>query len=124
MENRYVAVLVLVFLGISFVYGSTLTEQCVQIQEFKGCWSIVDKTVKSDLCANGKECIARPAQQQHNAVVDVLLSACDKARKGNYADTALTKRIEEVGSTFTGYSIDARTMCDQPGLVLAKSRYE
>lgn len=122
MRTPYLLAIIFVVLGISFLYGITVAEQCVSIDEFKGCWSTIDRTVSSELCAKSP-CTAKPADQQHNAVVDVLLGACQKTRSSNYENANLNKRIEEVANTFTGYSVDARTLCEQPGLVLVKRRY-
>lgn len=123
MRTAYLLVAVAVILAVSFVYGTSIAEQCVSIDEYKGCWSTVDKTVTSDLCP-ASPCTAKPEAQQHNAVVDVLLGACQKAKNGNYENAELNKRIEEVSRTFTGSDVDFRTLCDQPGLILAKRRYE
>lgn len=122
MRTIYLLAFVFVVLGVSFLYGSTISEQCVAIDEFKGCWKTIAVSVSSDLCAKSP-CIATPEAQQHNAIVDVLLDACQKARNGNYNSQQLNSRIEEVARTFTGYDIDSRTLCDQPGAVLVKRQY-
>ncbi len=122
MRTIYLLVIVAVVLVISFLYGSTISEQCVVIDEFKGCWKAISVSVNSDLCPQSP-CMAKPEAQQRNAIIDVLLSACQKTRSNNYADAKLNARIEEVMSTFTGYQIDARTLCEQPGAVLVKQQY-
>lgn len=122
MRTMYLLAAIFIILGVSFLYGTTIAEQCVAIDEFKACWSTIDKPITSDLCPTSP-CIAKPADQQHNAIVDLLLNACQKARNNNYANAELNKRIEEVANTFTGYNIDAKTLCEQPGLILVKRRY-
>lgn len=122
MRTIYLLAVIAVILVVSFVYGSTISEQCVAIDEFKGCWKTISISVTSDLCPKSP-CVAKPEAQQHNAIIDVLLSACQKARSNNYADSKLNTRIEEVAATFTGYQIDSRTFCEQPGSVLVKRQY-
>ena len=122
MRTIYLLAVIAVILVVSFVYGSTISEQCVAIDEFKGCWKTISVTVTSELCPQSP-CVARPEAQQHNAIIDVLLNSCQKARNSNYADTKLNARIEEVAAIFTGYQIDSRTFCEQPGLILTKRRY-
>lgn len=122
MRMIYLLAAIFAVLVVSFIYGSTISEQCVSIDEYKGCWKTIDVTVTSELCAKSP-CRATPALQQHNAIVDVLLNACQKARNGNYESQQLNSRIEEVADIFTGYDLDAKSLCDQPGAVLAKRQY-
>ena len=123
MRTPYLLALVFIVLGISFLYGTVIAEQCVTIDQYKGCWKTIDTSVKSELCPTNEPCIAKPPDQQNNAIVDVLVQACQKAKNSNYADASMNKRIEEVAKTFTRYDIGVNTLCDQPGLILVKRRY-
>jgi hypothetical protein len=110
-------------LAVSFLYGSQAAQQCVAVGEFRGCWKTYTAAVTSDLCPTSEPCQASAAAQQNNAIADVLLQACEKARGENYADAELSRQIGEIASGFKGFAIDAQTLCEQPGAVLVRQRY-
>lgn len=84
---------------ILYSIGANLSEQCVSIDECKACWSLIKKEITSELCqTSNKRCIAEPYKMQHNALVDVILCACNKARKIDYTNLNMNKRIIEVYS--------------------------
>lgn len=111
-------------LAIIYIFGLTIAPgNCSQIGECKQCWSTEPTNVTSELCPSAAPCIASPAQQQHNAVVDVLLCACGVAKDKEYSDTNLNKEIETVLSTITeDKAITAKQVCDSTGF-LTKRQY-
>ncbi len=93
----YLGIAVLVLIIVLYALGSMLSEQCVSIDGCKGCWYTVKKEITSELCPTAnKKCIAEPYKMQHNALVDVLLCACAKAKKVNYEDEELNRKIIDV----------------------------
>lgn len=109
--------------ALLYIGGIFLSDQCVSIDEYRGCWKTFDTTVTSELCPAREPCMATAAAQQHNAITDVLLQACEKAKANSYSDAALNKRIGEVAKTFTGYDIPAQQLCGNPGSILTKQQY-
>ncbi|MBI4018317.1 MAG: hypothetical protein HY368_01800 [Candidatus Aenigmarchaeota archaeon] len=123
MEIKFLLILLGMVFAILYIGGAVLGEQCVEIDEYRGCWKTVDTTVTSDLCPTAQPCLATAQAQQHNAISDVLLKACVKASTNGYKDAALNKRIEEVAKSFTGYDITAQQLCGNPGSVLTRQQY-
>lgn len=124
MKLKYFFAIIVIILFFLVIMGTFFGEECVSIAEFKGCWKIAPIIIKSELCPNASiPCEAKPEQQQYNAIVDLLLKACEKAKKDNYADNALNQRIEEVVKNFMGFDISANQLCDQPGMILTKRMY-
>jgi hypothetical protein len=122
-----IAVAAMIFL-IIFAYGSTLRYKCTSIDGCTGCWQMAAATVVSDLCPGSDEthnesCVAEPYLQQHNAIIDTLLCACEKATSGGYADSNLNSQIEDVVRLHLNYTLTASEVCDNPGLTLVKMRY-
>lgn len=97
-----------------YIFGTTIPKgNCSRIGECKQCWETEPVNLTSELCANARVCTATAAQQQHNAVVDVLLCACAKAKEKEYTDAALNKDIESVLSALTDdKTITAKQVCD------------
>ena len=127
MRYQKIILLSVAVLAIIYVFGLIVPrDNCSTIGECMQCWETEPLTVQSELCPSAAPCVASPAQQQHNAIVDVLLCACDNAKKNNYANQNLNKEIETVlvVSNITGDSIiTARQFCDSPGLLLTKRQY-
>jgi len=95
---------------------------CKQIDDCKACWSWVPVPRE---CGN-ETCETDPAIEQHNALVDVIICACEKARANNYGNKEMNKEIEmlfkEVTASYTG---SAREICEGSlGASLIKWRYE
>jgi hypothetical protein len=122
---RYLFIGVIIFFLLMYAIGFFLTpNSCIQIAECSSCWQPNNITVVSDYCPDPSvACSAEPGQQQHNAVVDTLFCACNKARAENYADATLSKRIEEVFSNFFGKQITAKELCDQSADYLVNVEY-
>jgi hypothetical protein len=120
-------VLLFVIFALVALYAFGLTvvpDNCSQIGQCRQCWSTEQIELKSELCPNPAiECTASPAQQQHNAVVDALLCACENAKENGYADDKLNKEIEDVVAVLTNTAVAAKQVCDSPGLVLTKRQY-
>ncbi|MBI2578942.1 MAG: hypothetical protein HYW26_04490 [Candidatus Aenigmarchaeota archaeon] len=123
METKFAVMIIILVFGLLYIGGSVLGEQCISIDEFRECWKTVDTTVTSDLCPTPQPCLATAQAQQHNAISNVLVQACEKAKKSSYSDAALNKRIEEVAKAFTGYDIPAQQLCGNPGSVLTRQQY-
>ncbi len=123
MEQKYIAMVVVIIIVILFVAGTLFGEQQIDISGCTAKWSTVDKTVgQSELCPS-ESCTATPAAQQNNAIADAMLCACEKAKSSQYVNSTATKRIEEVAKEFFGYTITAQQICEQPGAFLTKRSY-
>ena len=122
MQKRYILVVLIIIFGIFLYTGNRNAEQTVSIGDCSGKFYKDNVTVTSDLCAKGKTCIAKPEDQQNNAVVDVVLCACAKAKSGNYADASMNGNIENLTKSFFGYTMAAKDLCDQP-VILTKRNY-
>jgi hypothetical protein len=124
MEKKYIAMLVIIILVLLFGSGYFLGGQNIDINGCPAQWRSTSATVaKSELCST-TSCLATPAAQQHNAIVDALLCACDKVKTNSYVDATANKRIETVVSDYFGYTLTAQQLCDQPGLALIKTSYD
>ena len=129
MKFRYIGLTIGIILIAMLIYGLSISGQCAEIDGCKACWKMMPVTVTSELCPDPNQpCVAEPYLQQHNALVDMVICACGKAESkeypGTYPNTALNRRIESVLKTMTNYTITASEVCEQPGLVLTKIRYE
>ncbi|MBI4170453.1 MAG: hypothetical protein HY514_02075 [Candidatus Aenigmarchaeota archaeon] len=122
MQKRYILLLVVIVVAIFVYTGNRGVEQAISIDACSARFSTQPVVVTSDLCVSGKTCTAQPYDQQNNAVVDVLLCACEKAKAGNYADTQLNERIQSLVSGFYGYAVTAQSLCDQP-VILTRRNY-
>ena len=124
MKPLFIGIIGIAAIVFLFAAGAVMREQCIAIEKHRACWNVIPIEVKSELCPNATvPCIADPALQQHNAIVDAIMLACDDAKKAQYSDESLNSRIKEVTSLLTGYSSGAMELCEQPGIVLAKRRY-
>jgi hypothetical protein len=125
MKIAYVIVGIFLFvLIILYGIGTTLMESCSEIGSCKICWKSTSVEVYSDLCPESNNtCIASPEKQEYNARLDVLLCACESAASNNYKDETLNSKISSGAESVLGYTIDAQTLCDQPGNLLVKRRY-
>ena len=125
MKMRYFYIIVGVIVIVMFVFGMVVGDQCAEIDGCRACWSTVDVTVTSELCPNPAEpCRAEPYLQQHNAMVDMILCACAKAEAEYYANSVLNRQIEDVIKIMTNYTLTAYQLCEEPGVLLTKRRYE
>jgi len=116
----------LAVVAIIYLFGLTISPgNCSTIGTCRQCWNNEATNLTSDLCpVPGTQCTASPAQQQHNAVVDVLLCGCALAQEKDYTDTGLNNEIESALAAFTGdTTLTARGVCDSPGLLLTKRQY-
>lgn len=122
---RYVLVGIGVFLIVMYAVGFLLTPNpCVQIGDCSRCWQPNNLTVVSEYCPDPNvACTASPVQQQHNAVVDTLFCACNRAQSNDYADATLNDRIEQVFSNFFNKQVDAKTLCDESSTYLVNVEY-
>ncbi|MBI5061502.1 MAG: hypothetical protein HZB67_04275 [Candidatus Aenigmarchaeota archaeon] len=72
-------IFVIIAVVVLFIIGMFTSQQSVEIAGCKASWYTYTKQVKSDLCPNpGVECNAEPYKQQHNALIDMFVCACDK----------------------------------------------
>lgn len=123
MKMLHVMIFAAAAVLLLYLLGGALNEQCVSLGSCRACWKTMPVTVNSTLCSKSP-CIAQPAEQQNNALVDMYLCACEKAKQGNYNEPAFNAQIQESLFAFAGYNISTDTFCDQPGAVLAKRRYD
>lgn len=123
MENKFVLAIIVLVFAVLFASGFFIGDQQIDIAGCTAKWKTTPVTVQqSELCSQG-QCIAQPSQQQHNAIVEAVLCACDKAKSGTYADDAVNKRIEEVLELSLNYRATAQEVCDSPGLILVRQAY-
>lgn len=125
MQARYIALLIVIIIVLLFILGAFVSEQCITIGKDKACWKTTVILVESPFCPNATEpCLAKPELQQHNAIADLLVKACDRAKANAYAENSLNERIEEVVNLYMGLDIGASQLCEQPGMVLTHRLYE
>jgi N-formylglutamate amidohydrolase len=110
----------LVILSI-FLIGTLVSRQCINVNGCEACWHLTPTQITSDLCPN-QTCVAEPYKEQHNALVDVILCACAKAKTTQYSDTVLNANIERVYREITGFDSDAQSICSDFS-ALTKWRY-
>ncbi len=122
MQKRYILLLAVIIIGIFVYTGNRNVEQTISIGGCSAKFSSQPVTVASDLCSGNRTCTATPYEQQNNAVVDVVLCACGKAKAASYGDAAVNARIQEIVSSFYGYSLSAQDICEQQS-VLVKRNY-
>ncbi|MBI2076502.1 MAG: hypothetical protein HYT72_04615 [Candidatus Aenigmarchaeota archaeon] len=123
--------LVIIF-SVAFVLlyaiGSTVnfnvSETCAQVGPCSGCWKDEPVNVsESELCF-APPCIAEPALQRRNAIVDILVCACETAKKKEYTDATLNSQIESaVRQATNGTTVTASQLCENPGILLTKVAY-
>lgn len=122
MQKRYILLMAVIVFAIFIYTGNRNVEQAISIDGCSAAFSTEPAFVTSDLCASGKTCVAKPEDRQNNAVVDVLLCACGKAKDAKYADASLNEKIRSLVSSFYGYPLSAEQLCEQP-VLLAKRNY-
>jgi len=123
MEKRYIAAIVVVIFAVLFALGSFVSVQSIDVVGCRAEWKTTFVTVTTSELCSSPSCTAQPADQQHNAIVDALLCACEKARSSEYTAQNENQRIEEVVREKFGYSGSASEFCEQSGLFLAKRSY-
>ncbi len=122
MQKRFALMfVVIVVVVVLFFLGSGNLDKTISVGSCSAKFATEPVTVTSELCGAKKTCVASPEAQQNNAVVDVLLCACDKAKTGSYADAGLNKGIEKVVSGYFNYTLSAQAFCDQPVLLVKRS---
>ena len=121
MQKRYILLLAVIVIGIFVYTGNRNVEQTVSIGGCSAKFSNQPVTVASDLCSGNRTCTAQPYEQQNNAVVDAVLCACGNAKSSDYSDAQLNSRIQEVVSSFYGYSLTAREICEQQALLVKRN---
>lgn len=113
-------------LVVLFLMGNLIgtVDNCSSIGECKACWRTAPTNLMSELCPLPNEtCTAQPYQMQNNAIVDVVLCACEKASAKGYSDSDMNTRIAEVYRLAFGYEMTAQQICSDPGTVLMKMDY-
>jgi len=110
------------FLGIAivviFIVGLITSRQCVDINGCSACWSTIDKNVKSEVCGENETCRVDAYVDQHNAVTNALLCACDRAKTGiDYPNTQMNNRIIEAYKEIYGSSPTVQEICESGNLV-------
>lgn len=125
MRRLFVAVIFILIVAFAamYIYGSSVADNCVTIGGQKTCWKNYDATIDSPLCIKSP-CSASSELQRHNAVVDAISAGCDTAKDGDFSDEALNKEIEGALKLITSYSVNARTLCSDPGIILSKKFYD
>jgi len=123
MENKFLLAIGLIIIVVLFSIGVFLSDQQLDVAGCTAKWKLVSVNVpRSDLCPSNS-CVASPSAQQHNAIVDALLCACEKTKYVQYSDEAVNNRIKEVVNNFFGYTLTANEVCEQPGSFLVKRSY-
>lgn len=114
-----VTIIIIILIIALFVFGSFIAGRgCFSIGECKQCWSWAPRLVKSEYCPDAnKTCISDPMVDQHNALVDVIMCACNSARDNAYMNEGLNNEIKRVYQEITGYSANTKEICENPDLV-------
>ncbi|MFC2142967.1 hypothetical protein ACFLQN_01055 [Candidatus Aenigmatarchaeota archaeon] len=121
---KYVGLFIIILLIMLFLLGGVVSDKCIEIGSHTGCWKTTPIRISSEYCPTEEECIASPEAQQNNAVVSLLLDACNDAKLDDYVDASLNMRINDVLKDFTGYDITAQELCESPGTLLVYRSYE
>jgi hypothetical protein len=121
MQKRYILLVVVIIIAIFVYTGNRSVEQTISIDSCSAKFFNYPVTVTSDLCSNSTTCIAQPYEQQNNAVVDVILCACQKAKAGDYADAQMNTKIEDLVSGFFGFTVTARDTCEQQSFLTRRN---
>jgi len=122
-----VTIIIVVLIVVMFSFGLLLKqfvnlgEGSYEIGKCKASWSWEPHIVRSEYCPNAtfgnpKECLSDPMVEQHNALVDLILCACDDAKQNNYGDLNTNQKIEHVYEQLTGYKKDVKAICEAPDL--------
>jgi hypothetical protein len=103
---------------ILFIIGAFVSMQTVEIGDCKASWYLYTKKVHSDLCPNpAVECDAEPYKQQHNALADMLVCACQKT------DAVTKARINDVYYQMSGMNLTTEQVCGSQSSMLMKWNY-
>jgi len=123
--SKGLARLYMYFLGGLFVLaiilfalgGAIVPETSFEVAGCRGEWSTSPVQLSSDLCPEpGQPCTAQPEQQQHNAIVDALVCACESVSGGgNYPNAAANGQIEEAFEEASGTQFSVREICESGG---------
>ena len=124
MEARFIVATAVLILAILFFVGGGLAENCVDIGGCKRCWKTTQVVVNDAvLCGGNSSCLAQPVDQQNNAIVDAVFSACNNAKAADYSDSGVNAKIADTVSAFTNFNLTVSQICEQPGTFLAKVYY-
>jgi len=82
------------FILILYGIGVFLVKSCYKIDECEYCYDVINDTAK------------------HNAAVDVLLCACQKARANDYENNSLNNEIIEMYKSITGNTGSTKDICE------------
>lgn len=124
VKLRYIGMAIVFIIMILFMTGGAMNEQCTSIGECNACWKTTPIIIKSEMCPDPtKDCQALPAQQQHNALVDMLVCACTKTKASNYADGNMNSAIESATREMFGNAVPVQDLCENPANVLVRQQY-
>lgn len=125
MERKYIAATLAIIFVVLFTAGFFLGGTTIDIAGCPASWRTIDVTVPQGELCSGQTCVARPYDQQNNAIVDGLLCACARATTEQFADQTVNNRIEEVVSQHFGYQLTAQQICGSDGQTfLLKRSYD
>ncbi|MBI2173500.1 MAG: hypothetical protein HYT73_04845 [Candidatus Aenigmarchaeota archaeon] len=119
----FIVVIAVAAFAVLYLYGSSIDDSCVTIGGEKTCWKGYTVTVSSEFCTRSP-CQASPELQRHNAVVDAIVAGCDRTKSQDFSDTRLNSDIEDALKLITSYDVNVRTLCSDPGIILAKKFYD
>jgi hypothetical protein len=121
---RYIVIAFGFILLILYLAGGAMNHQCTAIGACSACWRTTPIMIKSEMCPDPtNECLAQPAQQQHNALVDMLICACTKAKAENYQVQETKGAVESAVKEMLGYTLSAEQLCEDPASVLVRQQY-
>ena len=112
-----------VLLAIFYFSGQFLSDTCIEAGSCRSCWKMISVKAGPELCGGNGTCFIEPSIQQHNAIVELLLCACAETKDNSYSDSGLNSRIESVLNEYYGVTMDARELCENPGVMLVKMGY-
>lgn len=124
-RRHYYVLLIILFIFVALYYlGGFLGKQCSSIAVDgcpRACWNIVRTSMTSELCPSNEPCMVEPYKMQHNAIVDLLSCACEKARKDDYKNQDLNIKIVDLFNYSIGYRASVDDICS--GATFVKLRY-
>lgn len=86
-------IVILIILLVLFVIGFYFKERCYEIKGCKKCWSIDNETA------------------HYNALIDLILCACQYAKDAEYKDNSLNYEIERIYKEVSRTSGKAEEIC-------------
>lgn len=116
--RNLLVVLVVMFIILIIFFSNPST--CSSIGNCKECWSNIPKVRE---CEGNETCFTDPEIEKYNALIDLMLCACDQAKENGYDNSEVNNRIESLYSSLMGYNLDVQEICGSDTVPLIKKQY-